>query len=568
MSYDISIYVTKSGVNSAYSASIPYNTKLITPTNIACPSKTDTSITITFTSPSDRIVDSYGIKVAEFNSGLPTYYPAKQASYTITGLTGDAFCTITVFAKNANGVSDDSNIFYQFTLLSAPTSIVATLTNSTINVSFVKSGNTVIYGKVVARPTSGDTVIQRFFQPNTNFNIMGYITQAYYNDLLYFYQVYSYNNLINERSANEPCGLQPNTLYTITMIMGNNTGDSAESTSVQVTTPALSPPSGLSVTSTTSTTINITFTATPSTIDTYVVTATPINGGTIVRQVISKTATTYTITGLIIDTTYNILLYAIRGSVMTTPISTTGTATGQWYTNVTFPDTYATFVLSSTWSSGNDIYTNTSRALTVSGATTYKNGTYTVSSSSAYSSYAVPYFVFCNANTTSSPWWATGGTTITTPNVDRTLISTGYQTFSQSGYTLAGVYQGGGSTASTFSTTYNTSSTASGEWIQMQFPYKIKLTSFSFYPRGGGYTKQDRNPKSGFILGSNDGTTWSLIHTYSSGTLTGNTGPFTFAISTSTGYTYIRFVITALYGTTEGVFVSITKLYYTGDVYA
>jgi hypothetical protein len=94
------------------------------------------------------------------------------------------------------------------------------------------------------------------------------------------------------------------------MIMGNNTGDSAESTSIQVTTPALSSPSVLTVDSTTGTTIDISFTATPSTIDTYVVTATPISGGTIVRQLVNTTATTYTITGLASETTYNISLFA------------------------------------------------------------------------------------------------------------------------------------------------------------------------------------------------------------------------------------------------------------------
>ena len=68
-----------------------------------------------------------------------------------------------------------------------------------------------------------------------------------------------------------------------------------------------------------------------------------------------------------------------------------------------------------------------------------------------------------------------------------------------------------------------------GEWIQIELPYFIKLTSVIIRPMQVSYGI-NRTPKSGVILGSNDGNTWVLIHNYSSGTLSGN-GPFTYNIS-------------------------------------
>ena len=558
MSYDISIYATKSGVNSASSTPISYNTQLITPTNIASPIQTATTITITFDSASDRIVDSYGIKVAEFNSGLPTYYSAKQASYTITGLTVYSFYSIIVFAKNANGVSDDSNIFNQFTRLAAPTSIVATLNNTTINMTFVKSGITIMYGKVIARPTSGDTVIQRFFQPGTNFNIMGYITPQYYNDLLYWYEVYTYNNLINERSANEPCGLQPNTTYTITMIMGNNSGDSAESTSAQITTPSLLPPTNLSVTSSTPNKINISFTATTSTIDTYVVTASPFGGGTVVRQLIDKAATIGTIINLIINTTYTISLFAISGSIMSSVTTTGGTPNTQIYTNVTYPDAYTKFILTSNWAT-TDTYSNTILSKTISAGPTHTQGTYTVSSSSAYAGYAHPYIAFRDTHGSGDPWFSTGGN-INTDAFNRTLTYLGPKTYLQNGYNP--VYIGGGRPDVTFSTSYTKNATLlsiSGEWIQVQFPYSIKLTNMTFYPRIG---VSIQSPTIGYILGSNDGSTWDHIYDYSVATINDTVNSFT--ISTTNYYNYIRFVMNRTLGSTN--YATIGRMYYTGDI--
>ena len=246
---------------------------------------------------------------------------------------------------------------------------------------------------------------------------------------------------------------------------------------------------------------------------------------------------------------------------ITETITITNTKTLQ-ATNQTFPDTYATFVKSPTVVT--DTYSNTNRTLTVSGATTYKNGVYSVSSSSAYASWSHPYLAFCNINPDANAAnWASGGTPTTSPNNQRTLSNTGYITYDRSGYNASGVYQG--ATGVLFTTTYlfnGSFTTMNGEWIQISFPYLIKLTSIIIhkYPGDAFFV---RMPKTGVILGSNDGTTWYFIHNFSSGSLVGN-GPWTYNISTTNSYTFIRFVINTNNG---GPILNIKQIFYTGDIY-
>jgi len=52
-----------------------------------------------------------------------------------------------------------------------------------------------------------------------------------------------------------------------------------------------------------------------------------------------------------------------------------------------------------------------------------------------------------------------------------------------------------------------------GEWLQIEVPKAFKLTSTYGYP--GHSTDIQRTPKVGKIAGSNDGTTWTLVHSFS-----------------------------------------------------
>jgi hypothetical protein len=448
-----------------------------------------------------------------------------------------SFNSVDILTNMYSNPKTNTTFFTCYTLAIPPTNVLGTSsTPNTISISFTAPITAVTTYTVSAVPTSGTTVSQTFNAPATTYTITG---------------------------------LQQLTTYTISVFSTNISGNSSPSTSITYNTGLL-PPTNLTGTANTKTSISISFTSPSASVTTYTVTAVPTSGTT-VSQTVNAPATTYTITGLQTNVSYTISMIATTGVVTSTSSSSITYSTADYTLQgaISFPDTYATFVLSATVAT--DVFSNTVRTLTVSGATAYKNGTYTVSSSSAYAGYGHPYFVFCNANNTSSYYWATGGTANTNPVTEKTITSTGYQIFNQSGYTNGGVYQGGNVTGSYFTTSYTESGVSksmNGEWIQIQLPYLIQLTQFSFYPRGGGYTFLDRNPKSGAILGSNDGNTWFLIHNYSSGTLSGNTGPFTYSITTSSKYNYIRFVVSACYGTSQGNFISMTKLYYTGNVYS
>jgi hypothetical protein len=86
--------------------------------------------------------------------------------------------------------------------------------------------------------------------------------------------------------------------------------------------------------------------------------------------------------------------------------------------------------------------------------------------------------------------------------------------------------------------------TYSGEWIQLQLPHRIQLTSFSIFPRNYNLElAQKRAPRSFVILGSNNGTNWTLLYEQT------NTNDWiqaakTFSVTpTSTSFNYFRMVV-------------------------
>ena len=100
------------------------------------------------------------------------------------------------------------------------------------------------------------------------------------------------------------------------------------------------------------------------------------------------------------------------------------------------------------------------------------------------------------------------------------------------------------------STTYNGSLTVNGEWIQMYIPSGVITPRIDIAP----WTNElDKSPKAGKILGSNDGTTWTLIHSFVDKTYTD--GQYTNISFTNTvSYTYIRLVTEEIdaYGYSQG----------------
>jgi hypothetical protein len=133
--------------------------------------------------------------------------------------------------------------------------------------------------------------------------------------------------------------------------------------------------------------------------------------------------------------------------------------------------------------------------------------------------------------------------------------------FAGASYNSSGVYIGGGvvnGIDNFFTTVYN-SGAASGEYIQFKFPVYVSLKSFDIMCRNG---QPLSGPKDVVIVGSNDGSTWSLIVSVAYSTYT-NGVYLTKVFAASDKYLYIRAVIlkTRMSG------VAIGELKFTFDAY-
>ena len=124
------------------------------------------------------------------------------------------------------------------------------------------------------------------------------------------------------------------------------------------------------------------------------------------------------------------------------------------------------------------------------------------------------------------------------------------------------------------STTYNTSSTITGEWAQIQIPYALKLKSFTFLPTSNWVNSL---PVTFYILGSNNGTTWTNLYNVTnyvySTYITTNTQftdssyLTTFTVTpVNKAYSYFRLVINGAFNSNSG-FVGLKQWNLYGDAY-
>lgn len=142
-------------------------------------------------------------------------------------------------------------------------------------------------------------------------------------------------------------------------------------------------------------------------------------------------------------------------------------------------------------------------------------GTYVTRGSSIYNTGTTePWKAFDNSLTT---WWET------TAGVYNTLANGGAYTGTQT-ITIDGV-------------------PTSCEWITIQIPTGIVLSSYSMYARSG-FTQ--RMPKNFKIAGSNDGATWTTVDTETNQTTWTGQTPITFTTTSSTAYTYFALCVTAI----------------------
>lgn len=183
-----------------------------------------------------------------------------------------------------------------------------------------------------------------------------------------------------------------------------------------------------------------------------------------------------------------------------------------------------------------------SNTLSISGnSNNLLNGTYTASASSYFvANNNAAYLAFQGYQSTSLNCWGTA--------------ATGYSN-------TTGIY-----TANTYNTTVNNIS-YSGEWIQLQVPNALNITSFILGPQIGTYT---RAPVKFVLAGSKDGSTWYALHiqgsinsgtTFPSNVTWSNNTPQKFNCNQGNNqqFTYFRFIVTAVTSSTDG-FVTISQL--------
>jgi hypothetical protein len=86
-----------------------------------------------------------------------------------------------------------------------------------------------------------------------------------------------------------------------------------------------------------------------------------------------------------------------------------------------------------------------------------------------------------------------------------------------------------------------------GAWVQLELPYTILLTSWSFTPERRATLDnvgRDRAPQDGYLFGSTDGSTWSVVENWTDRTSWVDGQTLTFSVTTSTYYKYFRLVWT------------------------
>jgi len=109
---------------------------------------------------------------------------------------------------------------------------------------------------------------------------------------------------------------------------------------------------------------------------------------------------------------------------------------------------------------------------------------------------------------------------------------------SPSTYNSAGAYTGSVSTVSS-------GTTVLGEWMQIQLPYTLWVTTYNVFSgvNGGGGSWAQMFPKSFYLCGSNNGTTWTTIdnRTNVTGSTTQSSNIFT-APAYTQGFRYFRLI--------------------------
>ena len=160
----------------------------------------------------------------------------------------------------------------------------------------------------------------------------------------------------------------------------------------------------------------------------------------------------------------------------------------------------------------------------------YGQGTYVASASSEYSSGTPVWYAFTKSTSSGSPW-ASGAT-----------------------------FSGSTPYASTATTTVDISGNSyQGEWIQIQQPSSIVLSSYSIINYIGDSSK---GPGKWALLGSRDGANWFLLDSRSGVPWSSST--LTYTVSSGQAFTYLRLIVNQLTG--GGTVVQMSGLIFNGSI--
>jgi hypothetical protein len=287
-SYTISVNSKNDENNVSLPVTTTYNTLLLPPENVKGVSRTENSITISFTEPAGPI--NYYIVYATYD-GIPIApqtFSAPRTTCEITGLQNGRLYTISVVSQNAVTTSANSTSIDYYTVLSAPTLSATSSTSNSITISYTPPSPSVTSYTLQAIPSNGSTVTQILSAPT--------------------YTPYAVSYTIS--------GLDSNMYYTITMSATNANETSVTSTTTYYT--AILPPTGLVATSRTINSIDISFNV-PSGLPANFYTIKGVySGGSITDisfvQGVASVYKTYIITGLLSNTQYSINVVATNAN--------------------------------------------------------------------------------------------------------------------------------------------------------------------------------------------------------------------------------------------------------------
>jgi len=118
-------------------------------------------------------------------------------------------------------------------------------------------------------------------------------------------------------------------------------------------------------------------------------------------------------------------------------------------------------------------------------------------------------------------------------------------------YNDSGVYTGGVSTAVT-NLVNNITTNYTGEWLQIQVPNAVSLNSFGLMGRQDQLLFLWRTPNTFYVVGSNDGSTWQLVHSTSGAEFTSAMQYFTCNAGNTNKYSYFRLITTKISNPSSG----------------